>query len=366
MKKILFISNIPTPYRNDFYNELGKITDLTVVYEAEGASNQGICFNWDISKVKNYNAIFLKKGDIEENKIIFKIIDWLKLKWDCIFVTNYSYRTEMVALLYLKIHHIPYVMEVDGGTIKKENLLKTIIKKILISGAKKYFSPSKQTDEFLGKYGAKEQSIVRYPFTPLTEKQILKTPISKDEKDAIKGKLGIKTEKVIVGVGQLIDRKGWDILLASACDIKADIYIIGEGKLRQQFEMLIKENNLKNVHLVGFLSCEETTKYYQAADIFVLPTRYDVWGLVINEALANGLPVITTQNCIAGKELIKDDKNGYLVSADDEKELYLKINTLLLDEELRKHMCINALNSIKEYTIENMVKVHKNVIYKID
>ena len=149
----------------------------------------------------------------------------------------------MVALLYLKIHHIPYVMEVDGGTIKKENLLKTIIKKILISGAKKYFSPSKQTDEFLEKYGAKEQSIVRYPFTPLTEKQILKTPISKDEKDAIKGKLGIKTEKVIVGVGQLIDRKGWDILLASACDIKADIYIIGEGKLRQPFEMLIKENN---------------------------------------------------------------------------------------------------------------------------
>ena len=66
------------------------------------------------------------------------------------------------------------------------------------------------------------------------------------------------------------------------------------------------------------------------------------------------------------QELIKDDKNGYLVSADDEKELYLKINTLLLDEELRKHMCINALNSIKEYTIENMVKVHKNVIYKID
>ena len=118
--------------------------------------------------------------------------------------------------------------------------------------------------------------------------------------------------------------------------------------------------------MVGFLSCEETTKYYQAADIFVLPTRYDVWGLVINEALANGLPVITTQNCIAGKELIKDDKNGYLVSADDEKELYLKINTLLLDEELRKHMCINALNSIKEYTIENMFKVHKNVIYKID
>ena len=46
--------------------------------------------------------------------------------------------------------------------------------------------------------------------------------------------------------------------------------------------------------------------------------------------------------------------------------LFLKINTLLLDEELRKHMCINALNSIKEYTIENMVKVHKNVIYKID
>lgn len=359
MKKVLFISNIPTPYRNDFYNELGKTVDLTVVYEAEGARNQGIYFNWDISNVKNYNAIFLKKGDIEENKINLKIINWLKIKWDCIFVTNYSYKTELVALLYLKIHRIPYVMEVDGGNIKQENIIKAIIKKILISGAKRYFSPSNQTDKFLKKYGAKEHQIVRYPFTSLLEKQILKYPICREEKNNIKKELGIKAEHVIVGVGQLIYRKGWDILLSLDQKIEADIYIIGEGKLRAQYEMLIEENNLQNIHLVGFLSNEETTKYYQAADIFVLPTRYDVWGLVINEALANGLPVITTPKCVAGKELIKDNMNGYLVSTDNSLEMSDKINTLLLDENLRNDMCQGALKSIEEYTIENMVEIHK-------
>lgn len=358
MKKVLFISNIPTPYRNSFYNELGKKVDLTVIYEAYGASNQGIRFNWDVSQIQNYEAIFLKDGDIEEKKINKKIFKWLKLKWDYIFVTNYSYRTEMVALLYLKFHHIPYAMEVDGGTIKQENIIKSFMKKKLISGAKQYFSPSEQTDKFLKRYGANGEKIVRYNFTSLYERQILKTIIPKLKKDEIKKELGINEKKVIVGVGQLIQRKGWDTLLLAAKDLDAGIYIIGEGNLRKKYEELIKETQLKNVHLVGFLNDEETTKYYQAADVFVLPTRYDVWGLVINEALANGLPVITTTQCIAGEELILDGENGFLISTDNSNFLATRINIILSDIGLKNKMSVKALKSIQPYTIENMVNVH--------
>ena len=362
--RILYIANIPTPYKNDFYNELGKSVELTVIFEAMGASNQGIRFNWNISQVKNYEAVFLKEGDIEEQKLNPAIFKYLKEKWDCIFVTNYSYRTEMAAIFYLKMHRIPYVMEVDGGSIKKENILKKLIKKKLISGAQLYFSPSKQTDEFLKFYGASKFKIRRNPFTSLCKKQILDEPISDKQKKQIRNELGLVNSyaNIVIGVGQLIPRKGWDCLLSIANKIDAEIIILGEGEFRETYEKQIREQKLNNVRLLGFMSNEVTTKYYRASDIFVLPTNYDVWGLVINEALANALPVITTEGCTSGNELIKNDSNGYIIPINDEEQLLSKIQVLLSNKKKREKMASNALMSIQSYTIENMAVEHLKYI----
>ena len=62
----------------------------------------------------------------------------------------------------------------------------------------------------------------------------------------------------------------------------------------------------KHLYFEGFKGKKELAKYFQAADLFVLPTREDIWGLVINEAMAYGLPIITTNKCIAGLALLKD------------------------------------------------------------
>lgn len=78
MKDVLFITNIPAPYRIDFYNELGKYVNLTVLFEAKGASDQGIQFNWNYDAISNFKAVFLSNGDIREKKIDWKIIDFLK------------------------------------------------------------------------------------------------------------------------------------------------------------------------------------------------------------------------------------------------------------------------------------------------
>ena len=65
--RVLFVTNIPVPYRIDFYNELGKKVDLTVVFEAKGAADQGIKFNYNFDEIKNFKAIFLSDGNIKEN-----------------------------------------------------------------------------------------------------------------------------------------------------------------------------------------------------------------------------------------------------------------------------------------------------------
>lgn len=357
--KILFISNIPTPYRNDFYNELGKIVELTVVYEAKTAKNQGIRFNWNDEDIKNYTPYFLSDGDITEKKVDRTIFSFLSREYDYIFVTNYAYYTEMAAIIYLKAHRIPYIMEIDGGVIKKERKLKYILKRFLISGANMYFSPSRDTDQYLKYYGALPEKIRRHPFTSIRENQIQNQKLSQSTKQQIRKELGVSDDKMIVGVGQLIFRKGWDVLLSVATSINAGIYILGDGELRTQYEEIIEDKGLINVHLVGFKSNEDTSKYYKAADVFVLPTRYDIWGLVVNEAMAYGLPVVTTNLCNAGLELIEDGINGYIIDPDDSESL---LNSIAMALENSEQLGINALNTIKKYTIENMAKAHLSLL----
>lgn len=76
MKKIKFFTNIPAPYRIEFFNKLGKKVDLTVVFEAE--RNNSLNRNWYSGKIETFKAVFLKKGAIEEKRVNFKIFRWLR------------------------------------------------------------------------------------------------------------------------------------------------------------------------------------------------------------------------------------------------------------------------------------------------
>ena len=354
--RVLFLTNIPVPYRIDFYNQLGKKCDLTVVFEAKRV--EGINFDWNDDKIENFKAIFLSDGNINEgivNKDIFKYID--KKKYDVIVATNYSYRTEMAGIIYMKLKRIPYLMETDGGIIKYgESTLKRLYKKFLVSGAKYYFSPSKMSDEYLAYYGAKRDRIRRYSFSSMKNSDVLDRVISYDEKLLIRSDLKIPYKKVLLAVGQFIHRKGFDILLKACRNIDDNIgvYIVG-GQPTKEYINMKEEYGLNNVHFVGFKNKIELAQYFKMADVFVLPTREDIWGLVINEAMAYGLPIITTDNCVAGLELV-DDTNGAIVPVEDAKALSDVINNKNFDG------CgMVSLEKIKNHTIECMVEEHLKI-----
>ncbi|MBU3197728.1 glycosyltransferase family 4 protein [Clostridium estertheticum] len=363
--KILFFNNIPSPYRVEFFNELGKQQEVKVIFEAERATH--ISNNWyDNNVIKNFQATFLKNGEMEEKKINWKVLKYIKRKnQDVIVVTNYAYLTEMIALILLKLKGIIYYLEVDGGIIKKENQLKKWYKTFLISGAYRYISSSKQTDDYLIYYGAKKEKIYRYHFTSLKKNDILKEPVSVDEKRVIREKLGIKEEKVILSVGRFIDIKGFDILIKSYKNIDKNVglYIIG-GNPTNEYISLIEKLKLDNIYFVDFMSKKELEGYYKAADIFVLPTRGDVWGLVVNEAMACGLPIITTDKCIAGLELVEDYENGFIVPVEGVEQLAEKINIILSNRDLRAKMSEKSLEKIRAYTIEKMADRHVEIFEK--
>ena len=252
-------------------------------------------------------------------------------------------------------------MEVDGGLIRQEGKAKYFVKKTLVSMANRWLSTGEYTTKYLIHYGAKEENVTNYPFSSLYEKDILPGIIPREEKKALRSALDIPEEKMVLAIGQFIHRKGFDVLMqaAASLDENTGIYIVG-GEPTEEYLKLREELGLKNVHFLGFQKKDALAQYYKAADFFVLPTREDIWGLVINEAMAYGLPVITTDKCVAGLELVENGVNGYIVPVEDATELAEKMRKVL-DSEMEA-MGKASLDKIRPYTLENMAKAHAEIL----
>lgn len=366
MMKILFITNVPAPYRVDFFNEMGKYCELTVVFDKITSDERDS--SWCNQNFTNFKGIVLKGVSLNTDTAFCPgIIRLLRHnKYDHIINANSYSPTGMLAVAFCKIHKIPFFNEADGGFAKSGKGIKESIKRILTSAANGSFSTSKALDEYYRVYGADNGSIYRYPFTSLWQKDILPPSITIEQRDCLKNKYrkanNITHENVLLSVGQFIHRKGFDILIHSMSILPDDyhLYIIGgDGK---EYYSLIKEHGLKNVEFINFLSKDKLKEYYLAADLFVFPTREDIWGLVINEAMACGLPIITTTRCVAGLELVEAGKNGYLVEPENHKELAERISQVLSDKELKDKMSLESVQRIQNYTIEKMASRHIEIL----
>ena len=128
----------------------------------------------------------------------------------------------------------------------------------------------------------------------------------------------------------------------------------------------IKRHGITNVTFCRFEPPERIKQYMRCADLFVFPTRYDIWGLVINEAMAAGLPIITTDQCVSGIELVENEKNGLLVHADNVEELTQgTLQMLSRAEDELMEIGKNNLGKMKGYSLEQMVRVYKKHLFSI-
>lgn len=357
--KILYLTNIPSPYRVAFFNELGKKCDLTVIFEKNSSTERDD--SWKEYYFDHFNGIILKGISIRTDAAICPgVVRYLKKeKFDHVVVTNLSSPTGLMAIAWLKMSHIPYCIEGDGAFAVKGKGLKERIKTWGISAAVTCFSTSKAHDEYYTTYGAKPAVIVRYPFTSLYAKDVLTQPLSTTQKEDAKRKLHIREKKMILSVGAYIHRKGYDLLMQAMADLPSEwgVYLVG-GEPTEEYLELKGSLGLEQVHFVPFQTGDDLRNYFEAADAFVLPTREDIWGLVINEALANGLPVVTTDKCIAGMELVRDNYNGFIVKHDNVQDLREGIIRLMNAEEHWEEYGNHALEVMRGYTIEKMAEVH--------
>lgn len=367
MKTILWLTNIPSPYRVDFFNEFGKCCDLTVLFERHASKERDN--SWKRISVENFRAIYLKGiGTRVDASLCPGVIPFLiKNSFDEIIVTNYSDFTGVAAIVLLQLMRRPYIIEGDGGIAGSGKGIKESIKKYIIKNSQLCFSTSGEHDKYYLSYGMKPEGIVRYPFSSLSNRALIQAQLLMQHREKLRDKLGMKEKHVLLSVGRFSYQngygKGYDILLNVSKLLGADygVYIVGDEPT-DEFLKMKRDNGLLQVHYIGFKNREDLSEFYCASDCFVFLSRKEAWGLVVNEAMSFGLPIISSEKCIAATELVKNFENGFLVNLDDPAEIAEKIRFIIENEQIRVQYGNNSREKVEKYTIEGMTEAHAKAL----
>lgn len=196
--------------------------------------------------------------------------------------------------------------------------------------------------------------------------------ISEGEKTALRVKLGLTSEKMVLYLGRLEEEKGVDYLIRAFARLNPPngvLLLVGDGSMRENLKALVLKHGIQEkTRFVGYVAPEEALTYYAIADCFVLPSvtmpnGKEPWGLVVNEALNQGLPVIATEAVgAAAGGLVQAGVNGLIVSERDSEALAQALGWILTNDNLRVRMSENARCIIAGWDNERMVKGFQEAI----
>jgi mannosylfructose-phosphate synthase len=186
-------------------------------------------------------------------------------------------------------------------------------------------------------------------------------------------------DKYIFCLSRIDTNKGHDLLLYAFDKVRKEIndihLVIGGGspnpKPREKsvfnkMKEIIKEKDINRVHIIGYVPDEKLVQYYQQAELFVLPSIFEPFGMTSQEAMACGTPVVASK--FGGiKHVITNEKNGMLINPEDSDEFANSIIKLLKDDEYRAKLGREANRLIVEkYSWEAMAEAHIELYKKYE
>jgi glycosyltransferase involved in cell wall biosynthesis len=177
------------------------------------------------------------------------------------------------------------------------------------------------------------------------------------EKPRIMREIGLRSATPVIAYsGKLIGRKRVaDLIRAMGLLAEraqpAQLMIVGDGHLQSSLKELCSSLNV-DATFVGFRNQTQLARYYVCADLLVLPSNYETWGLVVNEAMVCGLPVVTTTVAGAGLDLVVPGVTGFTYPAGDCEALAERLSRLIADPVLRSSMGEAARQRVQAYNYQ--------------
>ena len=378
-EKIAFASSHPIQYqvpifkriskkKNSFYAIFGcEINSSTKMFDKEFKKN----ITWGKDLQKGFNFISFNKN-YTYLKNIYKIFNFLKnKKITIIIVSGWDSNFYKLIIIIAKILKIKIILRCENNLYNEKNLkkyLKIFVYSILFKLFYKFIAIGKKNIEMYLRCGVDRRKIFLAPYCVddqfFSGKKILKSKFL-----PIKKEINKKKAKIFLFVGKIINRKGYKDLMKISLMIKNNtklynnsiFLIIGTGDKLNEIKNFMKDNEIINFKFLGFKSQKDLVYYYKIADYLLLPSLYETWGLVVNEAMSVGTPCVVSNNCGCANDLVISGMNGFTYDAGNCKELFKIIKNIILKNSLHNKIKKNVKISISNFNIKKTVDLILNI-----
>jgi len=327
-QRVALLTNFIPPYRLPLYKAIAdRVEDFQVFISTEMEPNRQWQPNWEDLKVTVQNNITLKRTWQHPHGFAEDL--YVHIPYDTIWTLR-QYQPDVVisgelglrsvqAAIYRKL--TPQSKLILWATISEyseqgRGKLREKLRQILVPQADAILVNGSSGGRYIHQFGISPQQIFAAPYTTNIS-PFLAVPLSRREPNAYR----------LLYVGQLLERKGIAPFLSALArwgganpERAIEFWIVGEGPLRDTLEKILMPSNV-TVKFLGSVAYADLPEIYRQGGIFVFPTLADEWGVVVNEAMAAGLPVLGSLYSQAVEELVVDGVTGWTFRPDRPEEL---------------------------------------------
>ena len=236
--------------------------------------------------------------------------------------------------------------------LAKRNVLRAFFKRV-----QGFLAIGSANREFYLAHGVDDSRIFLTPYAVDNEFFFSRARELATRRENLRLKLGVADGPIVMFCGKLSRVKApGDLLEAFArarrMGNKANLLFVGDGPLRGVLESRSQELGLEGVVFAGFRNQGELPDLYAAADVLALPSASEPWGLVVNEAMCFGLPVIVSDRVGAGVDLVREGENGFIFPAGDIARLAEILATVLKNGDLRRRLGQASREKVARWSYE--------------
>lgn len=325
------ITNLPSFYKINLYNEINRICKLLVIY------------TWDHSKGRNQDFFC---GNMQFDNIHLKDSGWVRIIQLRKIIRSIEYKELILGgwdSIPLWIGALVSSKQKNALVIESSYLesttkgIKGLIKQIFISRISKVYASGKSQKKITDDLGFKGKTVITKGVGIFN--YIKQPPFTRRE-----------TVKNFLYVGRLTKVKNLEYLICKFNNHpELTLTIIGFGELEEHLKYIAKEN----IIFLGAINNNELSYHYQKADVFILPSISEPWGLVVEEALNNGTPIMVSDKVGCSEEIINQN-NGVIFSLeqDDFEEQLTKILDVEIYNSMRSHISKMNFEEVEKHQVE--------------
>lgn len=375
-KRVAVVNSHPIQYFAPLYAYLSASPDISVTalylsdVSIRGSKDPGFgqVVTWDIDLLSGYEARFMKGAATSVPSGFFSLIApdlWGAIRngdFDAVVLHGHHYAANFIAMAAAKSAGIPVLMRCETHLKLSRKGIKHVLRKAILSALYKacdaFLAIGDANKEFYMAIGVPEDKISIAPYAVDNARFAASSNFNEDERRGLRYSLGISNERpAILYASKLQRRKHPDALVRAAQQLASegvafDLVIVGSGEMEGELRKLVAEEGPVNTRFLGFVNQNHLPKILGACDVFVLPSEEEPWGLIVNEAMCAGLPVVVGADVGCVPNLVRHGENRFLVQPADTRGIAAAVRRIVTDPQLALKMSSSSREIISTWGFE--------------